>query len=148
MFRRIPWQDVCKFLAGTFFVNAGILFYLYLARVSVPLLGTGVTQTPEASGVRSIVHTDSASAESIMPLSNWATVFSGPPCRNRLESDYLSRVKEYVSELFLSLRKLGQGGSLLDSRITFVLNLKSILITVGPNLLWDAKGELSGIDEI
>jgi hypothetical protein len=22
MFRRIPWQDVCKFLAGAFFVNA------------------------------------------------------------------------------------------------------------------------------
>ena len=40
MFRRIPWQDVCKFLAGAFFVNAGILFYLYLARVSVPILGT------------------------------------------------------------------------------------------------------------
>ena len=56
MFRRIPWQDVCKFLAGAFFVNAGILFYLYLARVSVPLLGTGLTETPEVSGVRSIVH--------------------------------------------------------------------------------------------
>jgi hypothetical protein len=42
MFRRIPWQDVCKFLAGAFFVNAGILFYLYLARVSVPLLGTSI----------------------------------------------------------------------------------------------------------
>ena len=56
MFRRIPWQDVCKFLAGAFFVNAGILFYLYLARVSVPILGTGFTATPEVSGVRSIVH--------------------------------------------------------------------------------------------
>ena len=56
MFRRIPWQDVCKFLAGAFFVNAGILFYLYLARVSVPLLGTGFIETPEVSGVRSIVH--------------------------------------------------------------------------------------------
>jgi hypothetical protein len=33
IFRRIPWQDVCKFLVGAFFVNAGILFYLYLARV-------------------------------------------------------------------------------------------------------------------
>jgi hypothetical protein len=31
MFRRIPWQDLCKFLAGAFFVNAGILFYLYLS---------------------------------------------------------------------------------------------------------------------
>jgi hypothetical protein len=38
------------------FVNAGILFYLYLARVSVPLLGTGYVQTPELSGVRSILH--------------------------------------------------------------------------------------------
>jgi len=56
MFRRIPWQDVCKFLAGAFFVNAGILFYLYLARVSVPILGTGITETPEASDLRSIVH--------------------------------------------------------------------------------------------
>ena len=56
MFRRIPWQEVCKFLAGAFFVNAGILFYLYLARVSVPLLGTGFIETPEISGVRSIVH--------------------------------------------------------------------------------------------
>ena len=55
MFRRIPWQDVCKFLAGAFFVNAGILFYLYLARVSVPLLGTNFIETPEISGMRSIV---------------------------------------------------------------------------------------------
>jgi hypothetical protein len=37
-------------------VNAGILFYLYLARVFVPLLGTGFFETPEISGVRSIVH--------------------------------------------------------------------------------------------
>jgi uncharacterized protein (TIGR02246 family) len=56
MFRRIPWQEVCKFLAGAFFVNAGILFYLYLARVSVPLLGTNFIETPEISGMRSIVH--------------------------------------------------------------------------------------------
>jgi hypothetical protein len=55
VFRRIPWQDVCKFLAGAFFVNAGILFYLYLAGVSVPLLGTSLIETPEISGVRSIV---------------------------------------------------------------------------------------------
>ena len=56
MFKKIPWPDVCKFLAGAFFVNAGVLFYLYLARVSVPLLGTRFTQTPEVSGVRSMVH--------------------------------------------------------------------------------------------
>ena len=36
------WQnrDFRKFLAGAFFVSSGILFYLYLADVSVPLLGT------------------------------------------------------------------------------------------------------------
>ena len=56
MIRRIPWQDVCKFLAGAFFVNAGILFYLYLYRVSVPIFSTGFIETPGISGVRSIVH--------------------------------------------------------------------------------------------
>lgn len=56
MTRKMPWQEVCKFLAGAFFVNCGILFYLYLAHVSVPLLGTSFVQTPEISGMRSIVH--------------------------------------------------------------------------------------------
>lgn len=56
IFGRISWQDVCKVLAGAFFVNAGIFFYLYLARVSVPPLGTSFAATPEISGVRSIVH--------------------------------------------------------------------------------------------
>src|SRR5262245_1888271 len=56
LFSRILWQDVCKFLAGAFFVNAGVLFYLWLARVSVPILGTRFTATPEISGLRSIVH--------------------------------------------------------------------------------------------
>ena len=46
-----------------------------------------------------------------MPLSNWALAFSGPLHRNRLEPDYLSRIKEYASELFLSLEKLGKAGA-------------------------------------
>jgi hypothetical protein len=53
---------------------------------------------------------DSISAESIMPLSNWAQAFSGPLFRNRLEPDYLARVKEYAPELFLSLKKFGKAG--------------------------------------
>jgi hypothetical protein len=56
MFKTIPWKDVCKFLAGAFFVSAGVLFYLYLAGVSVPVLGVGFTVTPEINGLRSIVH--------------------------------------------------------------------------------------------
>jgi hypothetical protein len=39
MFGKIPWKDVCKFLAGAFFVSAGVLLYLYMAGVSVPVLG-------------------------------------------------------------------------------------------------------------
>jgi uncharacterized protein (DUF486 family) len=52
------WQnrDFRKFLAGAFFVSSGILFYFYLADVSVPLLGTSFVETPQISGGRSIVH--------------------------------------------------------------------------------------------
>jgi len=49
-------RNFCKFLAGAFFVSSGILFYLYLADVSVPLLGTGLVETPNISARRSIVH--------------------------------------------------------------------------------------------
>jgi hypothetical protein len=53
---------------------------------------------------------DSVSAESIMPLSNWALTFSGPLHSNRLAADYLSRVNDYASEMFLYLKKLGKAG--------------------------------------
>jgi len=49
-------RDFRKFLAGSFFVSSGILFYLYLADVSVPLLGTSFVETPQVSAARSIVH--------------------------------------------------------------------------------------------
>ncbi|HET6887519.1 MAG TPA: hypothetical protein VFH87_06300 [Candidatus Udaeobacter sp.] len=49
-------REFRKFLAGAFFVSAGIQFYLYLVKVLVPLLGTNLVFTPEISGVRSIVH--------------------------------------------------------------------------------------------
>ncbi|MGA7388487.1 MAG: hypothetical protein WBW99_11255, partial [Pseudolabrys sp.] len=43
-------RDVRKFLAGAFLVSSGILFYLYLANVSVLLFGTGFVETPQISG--------------------------------------------------------------------------------------------------
>lgn len=49
-------RDVRKFLAGAFFVSAGIQFYLYLANVSVPILGTNLVFTPKIIGLRSIPH--------------------------------------------------------------------------------------------
>jgi len=45
-----------RLATGPFFVSSGILFYLYLADVSVPLLGTSFVETPQVSGGRSIVH--------------------------------------------------------------------------------------------
>jgi hypothetical protein len=47
-------REFRKFVAGAFFVSAGMQFYLYLTGVSVPLLGTDLTQMPEISGSRSI----------------------------------------------------------------------------------------------
>jgi hypothetical protein len=49
-------RDFRKFLAGAFFVSAGIQFYLYITNVSVPLIGTSVVFTPEVSGLRCIPH--------------------------------------------------------------------------------------------
>lgn len=49
-------RDFRIFLAGAFFVSSGILFYLYFADVSVPLLGTGFVETPEISRARAIAH--------------------------------------------------------------------------------------------
>lgn len=52
----VRYRDVRKFLAGAFFVSSGIMFYLYLANVSVPLLGTNFVETPAVSASRSAVH--------------------------------------------------------------------------------------------
>jgi len=49
-------REFRKFLAGAFFVSAGVQFYLYLTHVSVPLAGTGLVVTPNVSAVRSAVH--------------------------------------------------------------------------------------------
>jgi hypothetical protein len=57
MNRKIPRQEVCKFLAGAFFVNAGILYYFFIYRISIPIFGTGFIETPGISGMRAIVHT-------------------------------------------------------------------------------------------
>jgi hypothetical protein len=48
--------DFRKFLAGAFFVSAGVQLYLYIAGVSVPLIGTDLILTPEISALRAIPH--------------------------------------------------------------------------------------------
>lgn len=52
----INLKEVCKFLAGAFFVSAGTLFYLYLTRTPVPLLGTQIVLEPEVHGIRASIH--------------------------------------------------------------------------------------------
>ncbi len=54
----LAWRsrEVRKFFAGAFFVSSGFLFYLYLADVSVPLLGTSFVETPGLSAARAVVH--------------------------------------------------------------------------------------------
>ena len=49
-------REFRKFLSGAFFVSGGIQLYLWLADVSVPLLGTDFVQTPKVSCLRSVVH--------------------------------------------------------------------------------------------
>jgi hypothetical protein len=61
--------DFRKFLAGAFFVSSGIMFYLYLADVSVPLLGTSFVETPQISGGRSIIIPSSSCSVSILASS-------------------------------------------------------------------------------
>ena len=53
---RFNWRDVFKFLEGAAFVNAGVLFYLYLTGTSVPVLGTHYVIDPQTNGLRSIAH--------------------------------------------------------------------------------------------
>jgi uncharacterized protein (DUF486 family) len=49
-------REFRKFLSGAFFVSAGLQFYFYINGVSMPLIGTDIVQTPELSGIRSIIH--------------------------------------------------------------------------------------------
>jgi hypothetical protein len=53
---RVNWKEVFKFLAGASFVNAGVLFYLYLTNTALPVLGTNFVVEPETNGLRSFVH--------------------------------------------------------------------------------------------
>jgi hypothetical protein len=49
------YTDACKFLAGACFMSSVILFYHYLADVSVPLLGTDAVLSPQINAVRAAI---------------------------------------------------------------------------------------------
>jgi hypothetical protein len=48
--------DFRKFLTGAFFVSAGIQLYLAYAKVSIPILGTDIVQTPQIGYTRGTLH--------------------------------------------------------------------------------------------
>jgi hypothetical protein len=56
----IKYREVRKFLAGAFFVSSGILWYLWVIGISLPIVlpyaGTISVETPDISGQRAIVH--------------------------------------------------------------------------------------------
>lgn len=56
LYRTGGWRDVWKFLSGAFFVSAGVLFYLNVTGVSIPIIGTSFVETPRVSGLRAIAH--------------------------------------------------------------------------------------------
>jgi len=60
--------------------------------------------------VKNWPHYDPSSAESIMPLAQWAQAFSGPLHKKRLEPDYFSRGHEYAGQMFSILKDMGKAG--------------------------------------
>ena len=52
----VRYREYRKFLAGAFFVSSGMQFYFYLAKIPIPLIGTGAVQSPELSAVRGTIH--------------------------------------------------------------------------------------------
>jgi hypothetical protein len=52
----VRFLEYRKFLAGAFFVSSGMQIYSYLAKISIPLMGTNAIQSPELSGVRGTIH--------------------------------------------------------------------------------------------
>jgi hypothetical protein len=56
----IKYREVRKFLAGAFFVSSGMLWYLWLTGITIPVVlpyvGTVSVETPDISGQRAIVH--------------------------------------------------------------------------------------------
>lgn len=49
-------RDFRKFLAGAFFVSAGVQFYLAAMGVSIPIAGTTEVQSPTMGFVRASIH--------------------------------------------------------------------------------------------
>ena len=56
LYLAIKHREFRKFLAGSFFVSSGVLWYLWLTNTSIPIIGTRFVETPTISGWRAIIH--------------------------------------------------------------------------------------------
>jgi hypothetical protein len=56
LYLAVRYREFRKFLAGAFFVSAGMQFYFWRTNMTVPLFRTGIVQTPEISLVRGCIH--------------------------------------------------------------------------------------------
>jgi len=56
----IKYREVRKFLSGAFFVSSGILWYLWVNNITIPIVmpyaGEVSVESPAISGQRAIVH--------------------------------------------------------------------------------------------
>ncbi|MEX2659004.1 MAG: hypothetical protein WD232_04855, partial [Acidimicrobiales bacterium] len=57
----------------------------------------------------------------VMPVSDWATVFSASLFRRRIEPDYLDHVEEYVDGYRKALRALGKSLPTPDRVLTTIV---------------------------
>jgi hypothetical protein len=56
LYLAVRYREFRKFLAGAFFVSAGMQLYFWLAGMTVPLIGTRIVQTPAVSLARGCIH--------------------------------------------------------------------------------------------
>ena len=53
-----------------------------------------------------------ASEDYVMPVTDWALVFSGPLFRNKLEPNYLDHAEDYLQQYHDDLHELGKASPL------------------------------------
>jgi hypothetical protein len=56
LYLAVRYREFRKFLAGAFFVSAGMQIYFWQIDLTVPLFGTNIVQTPAISLVRGLIH--------------------------------------------------------------------------------------------
>ena len=60
--------------------------------------------------VRNWARFDPATEEGIIPLSDLVKLFSGPYFRKRMDSDWVSRSREYAREMVATMTQIGKTG--------------------------------------